>query len=280
MTRGGLLLAVNAPALYVSHFPAPSGHDIDTPGQQGFAGGFIQGGGHSPFSSMYGLASDNALEYEVITADGHLVTASPKINPDLFWALNGGGPGTYGVVWSVTVKTYPDIIVTGAVVAFQWTDEAAFLKALDFYHTQTPAWTDAGAYAYAFYMKGYFQVWPVFAPGKSTEEVTEMVRPFAEKLTELGIQFQQTVTTFPNFLEAFEKLYAPITIGGFQFGGRFIPRSVVQSEEKRAKFGDAIKMMLNDGALVLDVAIRPHVDVDSGANPEWRTAELLFLPAL
>jgi FAD/FMN-containing dehydrogenase len=56
----------------------------------GYAGGFIQGGGHGPLSSLYGLAADDALEFEVITTTGKVLTASPSQNVDLFWALRGG----------------------------------------------------------------------------------------------------------------------------------------------------------------------------------------------
>lgn len=56
----------------------------------GFVGGYIQGGGHSALSSLYGMAADQALEFEVITTDGRFVRASPSENKDLFWALSGG----------------------------------------------------------------------------------------------------------------------------------------------------------------------------------------------
>ena len=53
----------------------------------GFAGGYIQGGGHGPLTSLYGMAADQALEFEVVTAKGEFVTANADENPDLFWAL-------------------------------------------------------------------------------------------------------------------------------------------------------------------------------------------------
>jgi len=53
----------------------------------GFAGGYIQGGGHGPLTSLYGMAADQALEFEAVTAKGEFVTANADMNPDLFWAL-------------------------------------------------------------------------------------------------------------------------------------------------------------------------------------------------
>ncbi len=56
-------------------------------------GGFFQGGGHSSYTSFYGLGADQILAIEVVTADGRFVTADPNNNTDLFWALRGGGGG-------------------------------------------------------------------------------------------------------------------------------------------------------------------------------------------
>lgn len=55
------------------------------------AGGYAQTAGHGPLSSKYGLAADNVLEYKVVTSDGKLRVANAVSEPDLFWALRGGG---------------------------------------------------------------------------------------------------------------------------------------------------------------------------------------------
>lgn len=54
------------------------------------AGGFIQGGGVGPLSTIHGMLADNALSFEVITTTGRFVNASQTENSDLFWALSGG----------------------------------------------------------------------------------------------------------------------------------------------------------------------------------------------
>jgi FAD/FMN-containing dehydrogenase len=79
----------------------------------GVAGGYVAGGGHSPLSSKYGLAADHVLSMDVVTPDGRFVTADEKNNVDLFWALRGGGGGTFGVVTSVTFKVYPKMTFSG-----------------------------------------------------------------------------------------------------------------------------------------------------------------------
>ncbi|KAF2115630.1 hypothetical protein BDV96DRAFT_599210 [Lophiotrema nucula] len=81
-------------------------------GSVGYVGGYLQGCGHNPLSGYYGMAVDSVLAYQVVTADGQFLTASETSHSDLFWALRGGGGGTYGVVTSVVVKTHPKIAVT------------------------------------------------------------------------------------------------------------------------------------------------------------------------
>ncbi|EME88156.1 uncharacterized protein MYCFIDRAFT_26948 [Pseudocercospora fijiensis CIRAD86] len=73
----------------------------------GCIGGWMQGGGHGPATHDFGLGADNVLSAKVVLANGTLVTASSVENKDLFFAIRGGGPGTYGVVIETTVKAYP-----------------------------------------------------------------------------------------------------------------------------------------------------------------------------
>ncbi|KAG8721079.1 hypothetical protein FRC08_015887 [Ceratobasidium sp. 394] len=60
----------------------------------GAAGGYVQGGGHSPLGALYGMAVDNVLQFTVVKPDGEVVKANACQNKDLFWALRGGGGGT------------------------------------------------------------------------------------------------------------------------------------------------------------------------------------------
>src|SRR5436305_8444758 len=76
--------------------------------------GFTLGGGEGRLMEKYGAACDNLLWGQVVTVDGRLVEASPKSNPDLFWAIRGGG-GNFGVVTALEYQLHPvDQVLSGA----------------------------------------------------------------------------------------------------------------------------------------------------------------------
>jgi FAD/FMN-containing dehydrogenase len=67
--------------------------------------GLIQSGGFGSFSKNYGMAAAGLLQAEIVTADGTVRIANACTNPELFWALKGGGGGSFGVVTKVTLRT-------------------------------------------------------------------------------------------------------------------------------------------------------------------------------
>jgi hypothetical protein len=70
-------------------------------------GGHIQGGGYGPRSSVYGLAPDQVLQVSIVTTQGDILVANDTAHQDLFWAVRGGGGGSYGVVTEYIIKAYP-----------------------------------------------------------------------------------------------------------------------------------------------------------------------------
>jgi FAD/FMN-containing dehydrogenase len=78
--------------------------------------GFTLGGGIGWLVRKHGLACDNLLSVDIVTADGRLLTASPEENSDLFWGVRGGG-GNFGIITSFEFRLYPLSHVVGGLVA-------------------------------------------------------------------------------------------------------------------------------------------------------------------
>ncbi|KAI1651485.1 FAD-binding domain-containing protein [Daldinia loculata] len=68
--------------------------------------GVILGGGYFHFTGQFGTAADNVKNFEIVLSDGTITNASSTVNPDLFWALKGGGPN-FGIVTRFDLYTVP-----------------------------------------------------------------------------------------------------------------------------------------------------------------------------
>nr|WP_232542444.1 FAD-dependent oxidoreductase [Nocardia bovistercoris] len=92
------------------------------------AGGFIQGGGIGYQTRKYGMACDRLVSADVVLADGRIVRASAKENPDLYWALRGNGGGNYGVVTGYTLEPIQRDTLVGYMLMWLGSDTAAVIE--------------------------------------------------------------------------------------------------------------------------------------------------------
>jgi FAD/FMN-containing dehydrogenase len=91
-------------------------------------GGLTLGGGFGRLARRFGLACDNLVAANMITADGRVVTTSTQENPDLLWALRGGG-GNFGIVTSFEYQLHPVAPeMHGGLLVFPFTEPRALLR--------------------------------------------------------------------------------------------------------------------------------------------------------
>ncbi|KAK6005957.1 hypothetical protein QM012_006367 [Aureobasidium pullulans] len=260
----------------------------------GYAGGYLQGGGHSALSSTYGMAADQVLEWEVVTADGTHLVASPTQHSDLYWALSGGGGGTYGVVLSVTVKAFEDGIVGGALIAFNQSANSydTFWEAIKEFHAHLPALVDTGAGVLYSLTNTTFEIVPITSPGSTKEDMQKLLSPYLTSLKAMGAQISLTITSYPNYLEHFNFYLGPLPYGNpvvniidVTLAGRLIPRTVIENSTSNEAFMNALKLSVYPGGDFVTGGIGLKATHEVAGNnassnavlPAWRDALVSIL---
>ncbi|KAI0314848.1 FAD-binding domain-containing protein [Amylostereum chailletii] len=244
-------------------------------------GGYSQGAGHSALSPLYGLSADNVFQYQIVLANGSLVTADDVSNPDLFWALRGGGAGSWGVIVSITLRVYPDLSATlhQANIALNSSTQAGAVMAAHARHIFDYDDARAAQYAYLYNSPAdgtsLLQLSTLF-PNRTAEDATAMVQPFLDDAVEQGaiVVNATTVTASPNVIVAF-----PDDQGGYNsiLGSRLLPPAVYS--DNATAVGEAYTTLLDQGAdsilchLVAGGKVAENANIDSAVTPKWRTAK-------
>jgi len=172
-------------------------------------GGWGLAGGHSPLAHEHGLGVDQIVELDVVTADGKLVRASECENPELFWALRGGGGGTFGVVLSGTIKIHPTppMVVTRVLIN---ATEPKLMDAFAYYHQQGARLiNEHHVQGYYYAMPGAIQL-VLHQPGKwaTIEAAKAAFDPLVAKMTEIAGVKEATIykhyeyKSFKDFYDA------------------------------------------------------------------------------
>ncbi|KAK5112178.1 hypothetical protein LTR85_011611 [Meristemomyces frigidus] len=251
----------------------------------GVMGGYIQGGGHSPLSSIHGMAADQVLNFEVVTADGRFTTGNAQKNSDLFWALRGGGGSTFGIVTSVVVKAYPDMQVTTSTFSFTSASvsQDTFWAGVRAYFSYFPTNADAGTYSYFFILPSVpsagefeFLMQPFFAPNKTLNETQALLQPWFSELSALGISISPKTQHFSSFwdawnasfpLEAVEKTHVASA-------SRLWPRRNWDNSTILNSTFEAIKANSEAGLTIIAFNQAPTWAnggyQDNSVNPAWR----------
>ncbi|KAH7907437.1 hypothetical protein BJ138DRAFT_1160149 [Hygrophoropsis aurantiaca] len=214
-------------------------------GSVGAAGGWVLGGGHSALSPTYGLGVDNVVEMTVVLSTGDYLTVNSHQHSDLFWAMRGGGGGTYGILTSVTYKTYPSLPVQSVFFTANVTSSPVLRDLFtELFHIH-PALSDAG-------WAGY---------GSATNST---------------IYFLYMMEWFTLGYDSWYDLYTQYYSGEGQnganvmFGSRLIPRDTLENQSKELSdilFPNGLTWNFVAGGEV------SKINPDSvGVNPAWRKA--------
>lgn len=226
------------------------------------------------------MAADQVLEYEVVVADGRVLKASPACNADLYWALSGGGGGTYAVVTAITVRAHPSANVGGGqlAISLQYTNQSSFDAAVSEFHALLPDMVAAGCSLSYILTSSILQIGSITAFNSTGDAVrSEIMGPFIKVLSDLGIPSQSAFTTL-SYGDHYSTYMGPLPNGhlpveAYQYGGRLIPRSVVQNNNSALQA--VIKETAAQGVILVGTAsswLAPPNAAPNAVLPAWRQA--------
>ncbi|KAJ7238142.1 FAD-binding domain-containing protein [Mycena haematopus] len=256
------------------------------------AGGYVQGAGHSAIAPLLGLAADNVLEFQIVVASGALLKVNSVSNSDRFFALRGGGAGSWGVIVSATFRTYPTFNATYSFIELAASSNAA-AAALAGVHTQHIFDLDPVHGGQYFYLeRGAIISGPNDAlsdililglqtvmPHTTLEEGTAMLTPF---LTDaLAVPGVSLISQAFNTSVVNDFLYQPDDVVGLNLvlGSRLVPTTVYEAANASSLVEKVYKELLDGGAqgilgnLVAGGQVSANANISSAVNPAWRTAK-------
>jgi len=158
------------------------------------------------------LGVDNVVEFNIVTSTGEYLTANSYTHTDLFWALRGGGGGTYGIVTSVTYRTHPSVPLTAFYFAANSTNNETFNNLFTEFVRLHPNLSKAGFGGYAIVSSNLIGVFYI-ASNVTQAQANETVNPFltfAQNLTSQGLDIL-TASTVPylSFYSWYTEWYTP-----------------------------------------------------------------------
>ncbi|KAF9532541.1 FAD-binding domain-containing protein [Crepidotus variabilis] len=207
-------------------------------GSVGTSGGFAMGGGISVFSPKYGLGIDNILQITIITANGTLLVLNAHTHTDLFWAHLGGGPGTFGVLTSVTYNTHPSFPVIIATFHVNLTSGGpdAAKKILVESIKNIPKFTDMGwgGLMYILRPTGMLNgLWAIPGPDPPQNVIRSLLDPYAHFINATsngngGIAYTTSSSFYTWYDQTFLGTSGPQVTGNILVGSRLLDRELAE----------------------------------------------------
>ncbi|KAJ6554344.1 FAD-binding domain-containing protein [Mycena capillaripes] len=251
------------------------------------AGGYVQGGGHSPLSPTFGLASDNALEFHVVVASGDLLKVNAISHPDLFYALRGGGPGSWGVVVSTTFRTFPTFNATSSLILLAISNSTVAGSVATLHAQHIFDWDSVRASQYFWLVRNstapnsFVLSLNSFMPNTTTSQSIALLAPFLNASLALpGVSLVTQEFTYGDINAALDQSDDRVGLN-VVLGSRFIPAKTYHNSP--TKVGEVYRKLLDDGTeeilgnLIAGGKVAENSEISSAVHPGWRTAKTHLL---
>ncbi|EUC55000.1 FAD-binding domain protein [Rhizoctonia solani AG-3 Rhs1AP] len=277
-------VTIGAAEQWADVYRAANDHNVTVVGGAfptvGAAGGWLQGGGHSPLSGLYGLGVDNVLQFRVVKPDGLIVTANKCQNQDLFWALRGGGGNTWGVVLDVTYKTHPQTPVIAISMSIDPGSIDKLTKLSELLFLSLPNITDQGLRGYGSWESphSFSMLWvhPNSSSIQSTNNTLHAIYDWVN--ANHGTQLQLKASAHSTYYDMFTNYTPePEARTSFWIGARLVSRDAfATNSQKLAQYitgkGRTFWASFN---LIGRGAISKMDPESTGLNPQWRKDALM-----
>jgi hypothetical protein len=230
-------------------------------------------------------AADNALEFQIVTAQGRFVTANAEENPDLYWALKGGGPGAFAVVLSATVATFNDLPSAGIILninSTHTTDLNLFWSGVRLFSNYSNHFVDSGLYASWSVRSLRLHVQPLLGINQTAAQLNAAVSPLLREFDNIGLKYDAITKEFKSFFDLYIDVFEdegagqPSLTGGWTFTHEDI-------KTNNNAIVDAYKNALDNGGIVVGHiwdAGHGKGMTDSAVNPRFRKASVKVITAL
>ncbi|KAJ3787874.1 FAD-binding domain-containing protein [Lentinula aff. detonsa] len=239
-------------------------------------GGYVLGGGHGSLSNTAGLGTDRALEFTIVVPTGDVLTANACQNTDLYFALRGGGGGTFGVVMETVTLALPRTpihVITLDGLSSDADTTKAFWKVLV---DNSLEWANAG--------------WGGVAGATSLQYINplpiteEEARTSMQPLTEFAAQLNLTVgqEQYDSFALFYQQVLEPLyAISGFPLStvSRLLPAKNFETSTSREELLEALLNASANHSLTYVFATTPYAykaDNLTSLTPAWRDSLLLI----
>lgn len=206
--------------------------------------GWSMGGGHGVLSGVYGMGADNIMQASIVTPKGQILIINECQHSDLFWAIRGGGGGTFGVILSLTIKTYPTPSLSVANIQMRARDSMSSISwwtIVAELHKDMIKLQDLGVMGY-YTASGppYNFQYTMFQPNTTDVSAIELlIAPLRRRLETYNETVDYSLfTTWMPVWYSIEKLYPTGNDAGVNRGlsiSRLLPRKAIQDTEIFAK---------------------------------------------